>query len=72
MYTKTMYETPDEFFADVRGGKLPSDVYVVFEGSDEVFLSGKGADLVGLTSNIQQADMLQAAFRIIGIGLHVT
>ncbi len=74
MYTKTIFESADEFFmacsiARPIGDKkpsIPSSVYVVFDGEGIPTLSGESAKEYGLHYGISQSDMIKAAFDAAG------
>lgn len=70
MYTMIVFETADEFFeaCDPNGGiepRVPTTVYVVFDGSLDPYLSGEGAEKFAL-GDITQADMIVVAFQRAG------
>lgn len=85
MYTKTIFETAQEFFDAVEiarqkwGGTepvmeatVPPDVYVVIEDRATLSLSGEGSEKFMLAESITWDDMIQAAFLKAGVRVHFT
>jgi len=84
MYTKVVFESAEEFFRACRRHRattndtsplapiVPSTVYVVFDGDAAPFLSGEGAEQFGLSDDISQDEMVEAAFCATSSRVHLT
>ncbi len=76
MYQKVVFETAEEYFEACNPNgeirlNVPDTVGVVFDGSMNPRLEGKGSEKFGL-EDISQSDMIAAAFRRAGSSVHIT
>ena len=82
MYNKVMFESAKEFFnacirhqgttEDDERPTVPSSVYVVFDGGSRPYLSGENSEKFGLSPEITQSDMIEAAFKAVRSKVHLT